>query len=285
MGKSISIELLICPNCKSKLENTELNKITCIQCKADFDYKNQKPVFEKLDSESITDDFDRLKSIFKTWPKLYSFFIEVLSPVFLQMRLRRFIKNNVNDNTVAVNIGSGNSNISDKIINIDIFQHQNVNLCCDIEDIPIADASVDVVINIAVLEHIKNPENAVNEIHRILKNGGKVFTYFPFIAPFHASPHDYSRRTTEGLKILHKQFQINKLYIGAGPTSGFLWVFQEWISLILSFGVKKIHHYVYLLVMVLTFPLKYLDVLLSKYPASINISSGFVIIAEKNDSI
>jgi len=285
MGKSINLELLICPYCKSKFEIKNQNKISCIQCKAEYSYENNKPIFKKFSNENITDDFDKLKAMFKRWPKLYQLIIDIISPVFLQLKLKRFIKENFDSNTIAINVGSGNSNISDNIINIDIFPYENVNMCCDIENIPIADASIDVVINIAVLEHIMNPEKVVGEIYRILKKGGTVFTYFPFIQPFHASPYDFSRRTIEGLKILHKQFEINKIYVGAGPTSGFLWIFQEWISLILSFGIKKIHHYVYLLIMIVTFPLKFLDLLLSKYPNSHNISSGFIIIARKNDTI
>jgi SAM-dependent methyltransferase len=285
MGKSINIELLICPNCKSKIVQKSNNTIFCIQCKEEFRYSVKTPIFSKFSNENITDGMDKIKSLFKKWHFLYDLMIKVISPVFLQLKLKKFIKQYINKDVLAINLGSGNSDLSENIINADIFHYHNVNLCCDIEKIPIADSSVDVVINIAVLEHVKNPEIVVNEIYRILKEGGIVFTYFPFIQPFHASPYDFTRRTVEGLKVLHKQFQIVDTYNGAGPTSGFLWIFQEWISLILSFGIKKLHNYIYLLIMVLTFPIKYLDIILSKYSASPNISSGFVLIAKKNDSI
>jgi len=121
----------------------------------------------------------------------------------------------------------------------------------------------------------------MNEIHRILKKDGIIYTYFPFIQPYHASPYDYSRKTIEGIKELHNNFEIKEVRIGAGPTSGFLWVFQEWISIILSFGIKKMHHYVYLLIMLITFPLKYFDIILSKYVTASNIASAFVLIAKK----
>jgi len=285
MGKSINVKLLICPHCKSKVKIKNLKKISCSNCHTEFYYEKNKILFKKFNKGDVIDELDKLKTLFKKWSKLYDLLIKVLSPVLIQMNLKKFIKENINDETVAINLGSGNSNISEKITNVDIFPYENVNICCDINNIPLAKASVDVVINIAVLEHVTSPENVVNEIYRILKTGGIVYTYFPFMQPYHASPYDYSRRTIEGLKILHKMFDIKELRIGAGPTSGFLWVLQEWLAIVFSFGIKKIHHYVYLLIMVVTFPLKYLDLILSKFHTSKNISSAFTIIAQKNDPI
>lgn len=281
MGKSIDLGLLKCPHCKSGLKVDESHKISCVQCSAEFKYYAKKIIFKQFNEDNLTDDLDRLKSRFKNWDALYNFLIQVFSPVFLQLNLKKFIKEYVNNEAVAINLGSGNSNISEKITNLDIFPYKNVNICCDIENIPLAPESVDVVLNIAVLEHVAKPEIVMEEIFRILKKGGVVYTYFPFMQPYHASPFDYSRRTFEGMKTLHEKFEIKELRIGSGPTSGFLWVLQEWVSLLLSFGIKKIHPYVYLLVMIITFPLKYLDLILSKWSAAKNIASAFLLIAKK----
>jgi ubiquinone/menaquinone biosynthesis C-methylase UbiE len=67
-----------------------------------------------------------------------------------------------------------------------------VDIVCDIENLPFKNNSIDVVFNIAVLEHVKNPENVVGEIFRILKADGIVVSFFPFIQAFHASPYDFS---------------------------------------------------------------------------------------------
>lgn len=281
MGKAIDVSIIICPHCKSAVNEERFKSVTCSDCETMFHYENNKLIFKKLGADDVKDELDKIKSFFKKWSKLYHFMIEVFSPVLLQAKLKKFIKENIDDGVVAINLGSGNSNISEKITNVDIFPYEHVNMCCDIENIPLKDDSVDVVMSIAVLEHVENPEKVVGEIHRILKKGGIIYTYFPFMQPFHASPYDFSRRTIEGMKVLHKDFDIQEVKIGSGPTSGFLWVFQEWIAILLSFGNKKLHNVIYLLVMMLTFPLKYLDIILSRFSTSENISSAFIIIAKK----
>lgn len=280
MSKPIDICITNCPNCQSSFIN-EGSKVRCTGCSSEFDFEGSKLIIKKLGEEDVVDDLDKVKSFFKKWSKLYNLIIEILSPVLFQAKLKRFIKKNIDNDCIAINLGSGNSNISDKVSNIDIFPYRHVDLCCDIENIPIKNNVVDVAINIAVLEHVKNPEKVVSEIHRILKKDGIIFTYFPFMQPFHASPYDYTRRTIEGIRELHKNFDIVEVKIGAGPTSGFLWIFQEWLSIILSFGSKKLHNLLYLIIMVLTFPLKYLDLIFSRFSTAENISSAFIIIAKK----
>jgi SAM-dependent methyltransferase len=230
----------------------------------------------------IPDELDILKHRLKKYNNLYGFLINIISPVYPSFSPQRiFSKYLTESNSIALNLGSGNSNVSDKILNVDIFEYENVNIVCDIENLPFIDNSIDIVFNIAVLEHVKEPEKVIDEIKRVLKKGGIVISFFPFIQPFHASPNDFSRRTKEGMKILYKDFNIIELNSAGGPTSGFLWIFQEWLALIFSFGIKKLHIILSLIFMILTFPLKFIDILLIKHPMASNISSGFLYIGRK----
>ena len=178
-------------------------------------------------------------------------------------------------------MGSGNSDLHENISNIDIFNYDNVNLTADLLNLPIQNNSLNVIINTAVLEHIPYPEKAVSEFYRVLKNDGIIYCFFPFMQGFHASPNDFSRRTIEGLKVLFKDFKILEIKDASGPTSGFLWIFQEYFAILFSFGIKPLYTFLYFLIMILTFPLKFLDVLLVNHPMAKNISSGFAIIARK----
>ncbi|MFC1592229.1 class I SAM-dependent methyltransferase [Thermodesulfobacteriota bacterium] len=78
-----------------------------------------------------------------------------------------------------------------------------------IYDIPLDDNSIDGVICISVFEHLANPFKAADELHRILKPGGRAFVVLPFMRAEHGKPGkfgDYFRFTGEGVGELFKMF-------------------------------------------------------------------------------
>lgn len=50
----------------------------------------------------------------------------------------------------------------------------------DVMKIPLPDASYDVVVCLAVLEHVPRPWDAMHEMIRLLKPGGSILLYVPF---------------------------------------------------------------------------------------------------------
>jgi SAM-dependent methyltransferase len=250
-----------------------------------FYKKNNKYIFQELKFDDIEDNLDKFKNKIKKFAKLYKMLINIISPVFVDNSVNNFIDTYIDKDSLALNIGSGNSYISDEIYNVDIFAYDNVDIVCDIENMPFKDNSIDVILNIAVLEHVPNPQKVINEIYRILKPNGIIYTAFPFMQGFHASPYDFTRVTEEGIKVLHKNFESIAVKPFGGPTSGMLWIVQEWIAIVFSFGSKKLHTIIYIIIMCLTFPIKYLDYFLIKSPMAKNITSGFIFIGKKNDTI
>jgi ubiquinone/menaquinone biosynthesis C-methylase UbiE len=55
-------------------------------------------------------------------------------------------------------------------------------LAGDINHIPLADESVDVLFLCEVLEHLNAPEKALREAHRVLKRGGYIFVDVPWLS-------------------------------------------------------------------------------------------------------
>ena len=79
----------------------------------------------------------------------------------------------------------------------------------DIHSLPLENNSVDAIICIAVLEHIQNPFQAFDEMHRVLKKDGYCFIYVPFLYYYHAEPGyygDFWRYTEDGIRHLSKNF-------------------------------------------------------------------------------
>jgi SAM-dependent methyltransferase len=79
----------------------------------------------------------------------------------------------------------------------------------DILRLPFADASADAVLCKEVLEHVRDPAAAVDEIHRVLKRGGAVLCTIPFLHPYHGTRGklpDFWRFTEEGAAELFSGF-------------------------------------------------------------------------------
>ena len=71
-----------------------------------------------------------------------------------------------------------------------------------------------------VLEHVHNDMNAIDELGKLLKKGGKLYISTPFLYRFHEAPRDYKRYTIDYFdKLLKlKKYKIKKkLSLGTGP--------------------------------------------------------------------
>ena len=242
---------------------------------------NNKYYFRIPDSNfDIQDSFDKLKYFFKKYDRFYYFIVDILSPAYFNKKpLNRFVKKNLG---LSINIGSGNQKRFKNTTNLDLIDYKNVDIVCDIKDLPFKDESINSVINLALLEHVKNPKKVILEIIRVLKPKGRVFSVIPFIAPFHASPIDYHRYTLPGAEQLFEGFNIIESGVYSGPISGFLWVLQETIASTISFGNNNLRNFLTIFLMLTTWPLKFLDIFFMHLPTAKNVSCCFYVIAEKN---
>lgn len=73
----------------------------------------------------------------------------------------------------------------------DKWDYSGVNITCDIIDMPLESASIDVVLCTEVFEHLKNPILALKEFSRVLKSGGILLLTAPFCCLTHMAPYFY----------------------------------------------------------------------------------------------
>lgn len=73
------------------------------------------------------------------------------------------------------------------------------DIFADASRLPLRDASIDTVLMLEVLEHLRHPAQALSEITRVLRPGGQLLLTMPFLYPVHDAPHDYQRYTCHGL--------------------------------------------------------------------------------------
>ncbi|HKY38353.1 MAG TPA: class I SAM-dependent methyltransferase [Polyangiaceae bacterium] len=245
------------------------------------DERGQFVVKEFPVAEVQTDFLNGLKDRIKRrlgW--LYPTLIRLLSPVYEEDPVPRFLSSAPAD-AFIVNLGSG-THAYPATVNVDGVGYSNVHVVCDLEVLPFSDESVDRLLSIAVLEHVSEPERHIAEFRRVLKPGGSLLVYIPFLQPFHASPHDYRRYTDAGMRQLFSDFNQEVVKVGGGPTSALIWTLQEWLAMTLSFGSLRLYHALQPLFWILS-PLKLFDFFLTRHPAASIAASGFYLEARKAD--
>lgn len=211
--------------------------------------------------------------------RFYPLAIAALSPVYGDAGVKAFVASFGAEDLVC-DLGSGTTHYDDPVVCVDGFAYETVNVVCDLGELPFADGSLDGVISQAVLEHVPDPAAHVAEIFRVLRPGGRVLCFLPFMQPFHASPYDYTRLTIPGLRHLFEDFSVETTRVAGGPTSGLLWTLQEWLAMVGSLGSERLYRMLVPLMWTLS-PLKYIDAILIHHPAAHVIASGFVIEASK----
>lgn len=106
---------------------------------------------------------------------------------FLLNKRYDFIKNNLGENSLSLEIGAGKSYLDDfedvKIVKSDIQINKNINIVLDSHQIPFKDKVFDNVICINSIHHFSDPVKAFSEIIRVLKSKGKIVIIEPNSSP------------------------------------------------------------------------------------------------------
>lgn len=140
-------------------------------------------------------------------------------------------------NRKVLNAGSGSRRIKlgDETINLDIDPGNQPDIVADLNTIlPFADNTFDTVVSVAVLEHVPRPWYTIKELHRILRPGGFAVICIPFIQPFHAWPHDYTRFTNMGMQSLLEEGGFSVVEVKANDQLRFgytlSWLLSEYYA-------------------------------------------------------
>ena len=104
-------------------------------------------------------------------------------------------------------------------VGVDVVENPAAELRGAVEDLPIEDASFDLVLCTQVLEHCDDPAQAVRELRRVTAPGGRVLASTHGTQVYHPSPQDYWRWTHAGLRRLFEE-HASWESVGVAPGAG-----------------------------------------------------------------
>lgn len=114
---------------------------------------------------------------------------------------------------------------SDLLLAVDLMPDLHPVVCGSVESLPVKGKVCDVVLCFNLLEHVFDFQRALTEIRRILKVGGSLYGYVPFLVQVHADPCDYWRFTGPALERLLRHLGFTDLMIV--PLGGYFTVLAE----------------------------------------------------------
>lgn len=300
-----SQELLRCPCCQSQLKSLE-QSIVCQNpdCNANFPVVDNIPILinDRLSVFSIDDFVSGRDAYYKGKEVKRNKLISML------LNLVPDINNNVKANTnfsklsdellsrsnsprvliIGSNVvGKGMEPIMDnsaiELVESDVALGEHVMVLFDAHDIPFDNKSFDGVIIQAVLEHVVDPYKCCEEIHRVLKDDGVVYSETPFMQQVHANRYDFTRFTHLGHRRLFRRFEEIDSGATCGPGMALAWSYQYFLR---SFATSKIPRALLRVFSNFTsFYLKYFDYLIIDKPGALDAASGCYFMGKKSNQV
>lgn len=122
------------------------------------------------------------------------------------------------------------------------FRGEAVDSIGDIQKLPLKDCVFDTVFCTQVLEHVPEPQKAIDEIYRVLRDGGHAIITVPHLAYLHNEPNDYFRFTRHGIRYMLEKsgFEVVEI-IPVGGLISFLGHILSTVLVNLTAGIPGIN--------------------------------------------
>lgn len=107
----------------------------------------------------------------------------------------------------VLDCGSGGRK-RDDVISLEYHHQGNADLLADGHHLPFPDNTFSLILSQAVLEHVTEPHQYVNELVRTLRPGGLLWIEAAFMQPIHQQPYHFFNITPFGLQHLCRNLEI-----------------------------------------------------------------------------
>ncbi|HEU0080904.1 MAG TPA: glycosyltransferase [Candidatus Paceibacterota bacterium] len=277
--------IICCPFCKADLLASERGLV----CRTHGHFmvdEAQRPilieraVYEKNGGQHES-GVNWLKTFFKQWPKFYYALWHYACPVMMLVNGPRMVLDRVGEGSAVIDVGSGPERLGKEFINVDVFPFPEVDVVSDATQLPFKDGSIDAAVSESLFEHVPDAYKVAREMVRVVKPGGYIYVSAPFMHPYHASPDDFNRWTTSGLKHMFSDLEVVECGVRSGPWSTLLMFLAYWLGVLCSLGYRRAAPFLAHIFMLVLGPLKYLDYIFVYMPGSDAVATHLYILAKK----
>ncbi len=132
-----------------------------------------------------------------------------LSAKITRITLDRFVQEHAST-ALTLDIGAQTGPYATSFPNrvaMDLAARPGIDVVADAQRLAFREAAFPVVLCTEVLEHLPEPQAAIDEMFRVLAPGGTLLLTTRFLFPIHDAPHDYFRFTKFGLRHLMRRFE------------------------------------------------------------------------------
>jgi uncharacterized protein YbaR (Trm112 family) len=237
------LDILACPICKGDVTLVS-DRLQCANCDENYPIVNGVPVMMPgVDPADIRHEAPLVvREGYDGW-------------------IHRMVLQSLADDQIVIDAGSGNMKLNDPcLIRMDVTLTPYVDLVADLHALPFKSESVDYIFSCAVVEHVRQPFVAAQEMYRALKPGGYVYGECCFIFAYHGYPDHYFNASIHGMEQIFSSFR--KLHLRVAPYQTPAFALDNIISVYLHHfrpDTPQASRFADLLRQVLTYPLRYYD--------------------------
>ncbi len=150
----------------------------------------------------------------------------------IQQALGKALRELDDSAALGLNVGCGATDLHPRMLRVDVDLSALPDYVSSADKLPFADNTFSVAVSQEVLEHLREPQIALEELARVVRPGGLLYLQTPFIIGYHAAPADYWRFTNEGLAAMLQRagLVVEALEPAVGPGTGVYRILVEFAA-------------------------------------------------------
>lgn len=164
----------------------------------------------------------------------------------------------------VVDLGAGGRRVRPDVVCVDFVPFPGTTVVGDVQRLPFADGSVDLILATGLLEHVEDERALLAETFRVLRPGGRAHFEVPFLQQYHDDPIDCRRFTVDGLRraLERAGLEPERGGVHIGPTVTMITLGTYYAALLFegrSKAMRAVSTGAFLASSILLWPAKFLD--------------------------